>query len=41
MRRTGIATAYRHCGKDATFDEGWDAALKWQTEFAEVADGVP
>ena len=32
--------AYRDCNKDAAFDEGWDAAPKWQTEFAEVADGV-
>ena len=33
--------AYRHCNEDAAFDERWDAALKWQTEFAGVADGVP
>ena len=33
--------AYRHCNEGAAFDERWDAALNWQTELAEVADGVP
>ena len=33
--------AYRHCNEEAAFDERRDAAMKWQTEFAEVTDGVP
>jgi len=32
--------ACRHCNKGGASAERWDGALKLQTEFAEVADGV-